>query len=215
MVWLNRWIDSAPCRRGAAFIAVMVNFYSEAQRDGKESGGGTGYFQIWKEASLRPSSAKMDFLLLVPLLLQSSGCYEKSNLISASFQRAVIQDIRQPCKCKKMFFWGGNGIVGRGMEKRLLFHHTINLRVHSFAVIALHKSPSGRKEKALSIIVLFWFFIFLVALCLVCCYTTALLNACFWLVRTCWFGTSVSKSIVTTYTPHMRHINRLNMCVNR
>lgn len=90
----------------------MVNFHAEGQGDVKESRAGRGNLQILKEASLHPSSEKMDFVLLVPLLLQSSGCYEKSNLISASSQRAVIQDIRQPCKCKKMVFgemalWGG------------------------------------------------------------------------------------------------------------
>lgn len=93
----------------------MVNFYLEGQCDVKESRAGKGNLQILKEASHHPSSEKMDFLLLVPLLLQSSDCYEKSNLIWASFQGAVIQDIRQPCKCKKMFFLGGKWHCGEKM----------------------------------------------------------------------------------------------------
>lgn len=160
---LNRWISSAPRGRGAAFSALTVNFYLGGRCDVKESCTGWGNLQILKEASFCPSSEKMDFLLLVPLLLQSSGCYEKSNLICASSLRAVIQDIRQPCKCKKMVF--GEMAL---WEKRLRFHHTIHLLVHSFTVIVLLNCSSGRKEKALCVkVMVFFFFTFLVALCFV------------------------------------------------
>lgn len=137
----DRWINSG---RDAGFIAVMVNFYLESQGDVKESRAGRGNLQIFKEASLRPSSEKMDFLLLVPLLLQSSGCYEKSNLITGSSQRAVIQDIRQPCKCKKMGFFLSKWHCGK---KWLLSRHTIDLCVRSFAIIVLLQFSFGEKRK--------------------------------------------------------------------